>query len=138
MSDVPVDVDEVNGTSIARFHELGQPTQTCGVGGCGVCDSGRTEIHRAVEVGERFHVFLPTGNGGGDVDARPACVRTFTIISRISETDTCSHRKQRLYLHAVIRLIKPHQPRREPIILKILPRHGLSIVFPPSRMIVPE
>ena len=56
----------------------------------------------------------------------------------ISEEHNYSHQKKRLYLHAVIRLIKPHQPRREPIILEILPRHRLGIVFPPSRMIVPE
>jgi len=84
VSNVPVDVDEVNGTSVAGFQELGQPAQTRGVGGRGISDSGRTEIHRAVEVGQRFHVFFPTCNGGGDVDARPACVRTFTIISTTS------------------------------------------------------
>ena len=84
--DVPVDVDEVNSTSIAGFQELGQPAQTRGVGGRGISDSGRTEIHRAVEVGQRFHVFFPTCNGGVDVDARPACVRTFTIISTTSAT----------------------------------------------------
>jgi len=38
--DVPVDVDEVNSTSIAGFQELGQPAQTRGVGGCGISNSG--------------------------------------------------------------------------------------------------
>jgi len=39
MSDLPVDVYEVNGTSVAGFHELGQPAQTGGIRGRGIGDS---------------------------------------------------------------------------------------------------
>ena len=36
---LPVEVDEIDGTSIARLQELLEPAETLGVGWRGVCDA---------------------------------------------------------------------------------------------------